>query len=151
MVSNMYTKIFIDANVIIDLFEKSRPFHKYSVITIKKLILDENIELFISSDMVSNIFYILKNRYKYSFENTLEVIEKISQIFFLHSVDKNDINLSIDICKKYIFKDDEDALQFICALSNECTLIITNNPKDFKNSSINIKTTKELCNIWKVI
>ena len=56
----MHTKVFIDANVIIDLFEKSRPFHIYSVNAIKKLILDESIELFISTDMVSNIFYILK-------------------------------------------------------------------------------------------
>lgn len=145
----MHKKVFIDANVILDLFECSRPFHEYSRDVIGKLILDEEVELFISTDMISNIFYILNNRYKYGFDKTLNVIEKISQIFNLHGVIKSDISSSIDICKKHIFKDYEDALQYICALDDECTLIITNNPKDFKNSSIDIATSKALSEMWK--
>ncbi|MDO8453893.1 MAG: PIN domain-containing protein [Sulfurimonas sp.] len=145
----MHKKVFIDANVILDLFECSRLFHEYSTDVIGKLILDEEVELFISTDMISNIFYILNNIYKYGFDKTLNVIEKISQIFNLHGVVQSDIRASIDICKKHIFKDYEDALQYICALDDECTLIVTNNPKDFKNSSIDIATSKELSEMWK--
>lgn len=146
-VFDMHTKVFIDANVIIDLFEQSRPFHAYSVSVISELLSNEEIELFISTDMISNIFYILNSRYKYGFDKTLQVIEKISQIFTLHSVEKNNIDAAIDICKKHIFRDYEDALQYFCALADECTLIITNNPKDFKNSSVDIVTTKELSDL----
>lgn len=145
----MHTKVFIDANVILDLFEEGRPSHKDSTYVVGELLLNEEVELFISTDMISNIFYILNNRYKYGFDKTLEVIEKISQIFTLHSVEKNDIDSAIDICKKHVFRDYEDALQYFCALADECTLIITNNPKDFKNASIDIATSKELSGMWK--
>ena len=146
----MHKKVFIDANVILDLFEESRVFHKYSVEVMNKLLSNEEIELFITSDMISNIFYILNSRYKYGFDNTLLVIEKISNIYTIHSVSYDDIKDSLEICKKHLFKDYEDALQYICALNEECSLIITNNPKDFKNSSIDIATTKELSRLWKI-
>ncbi len=42
----------------------------------RRLSSDGEIELFISSDMISNIFYILQNHYKYGFEKTLDAIEK---------------------------------------------------------------------------
>lgn len=140
----MHKYIFIDANVLIDLFEVKRVFHHDSVEVIGKLFRDASCELFISSDMISNIFYILKNHYKYGFDDTLDVIDKISKSFTVHGVTSDDISLSIDICREGIFKDYEDALQYVCALKKECSLIITNNPKDFKNASIDIKTTREL-------
>ena len=140
----VHKKVFVDANVILDLFEEDRPFHTYSVDVMSELFANEEIELFITSDMISNIFYILNSRYKYGFDNTLSVVEKLSDIYTIHSVSGDDIKDAVDICKKRIFKDYEDALQYICALREECSLIITNNPKDFKNASIDIKTTKEL-------
>lgn len=140
----MYQNIFIDANVVLDLFEDKRPFYKDSTYVLSQFIANPTYKLFISSDMVSNIFYILKNHYKYGFDNTLGVIEKIAEIFNVYGVTSDDVSSSIEICKQHIFKDYEDALQYICAINSDCSLIITNNPKDFKNSTIEIKTTKEL-------
>lgn len=140
----MHKNIFIDANVLLDLFEDKRPFHHDSTYVMSQLFSNYECELFISSDMISNIFYILKNHYKYGFGNTLDVIDKISKAYTVHGVSSDDISLSIDICKQHIFKDYEDALQYICAINEDCTLIVTNNPKDFKNSSIEVKTTKIL-------
>ena len=145
----MEQNIFIDANVLIDLFEKKRVFHDDSVYVMGKLFGDENVDLFISSDMISNIFYILNNHYKYGFEKTLDVIDKISKAHVVHPVSFDDISMSIKICKEAQFRDYEDALQYICALKEECTLIVTNNPKDFKNSLIEIKTTKELSRLLR--
>lgn len=34
-------------------------------------------------------------------------------------------------------------MQYMCALKEDCTLIITNNPKDFKNASVDIFTTQD--------
>lgn len=149
--TEVHKKVLIDANVILDLFEVSRPFHHESVKVIEALLKESNIELFITSDMISNIFYILNSRYKFGFDNALEVIDKISQVFTVHSVSPNDIGYAIDICKRHIFKDYEDGLQYVCTLHEECTLIISNNPKDFKNASIEIYTTKELYRIWNLV
>jgi len=146
----MHNKVFVDANIIIDIFEESRAFHYESTRVIEELFKEIEIELFITSDMISNIFYILNNRYKFGFDNTLEVIDKVSKMFAIHSVSQEDIGYAIDISKRHIFRDYEDALQYICALSKECTLIITNNPKDFKNASIDVVTTKELYAMWEL-
>ncbi len=145
----MSKKIFIDANVILDLFESKRVFHHSSVEVVKYLLTDKNIELFISSDIISNIFYILQNHYKYGFEKTLDVIEKIMTIMSVHSVSKDDIKMSIEICRNELFNDYEDALQYICALKEKCVLIISNNPKDFKNFSIDVFSSEAFLELIK--
>lgn len=138
----MTKKIFIDANVILDLFESGRAYHEESVEVMKRLFSDEETALFISGDMVSNIFYILQNHYKYGFEKTLDAIEKITIMMRIYSVTQEDIRVAIEICKNGQFKDFEDALQYICALKEGCILLITNNTKDFKNASIEVLSTE---------
>ena len=139
----MAKKIFIDANVILDLFESGRVFHEASVEVMKRLFSDARTELFISSDMVSNIFYVLQNHYKYGFEKTLDAIEKITTMMRICGVSQEDIRVSIEICKKGEFRDFEDALQYVCALKEGCMLIITNNKKDFQNASVEVLSTPE--------
>jgi len=39
-------------------------------------------------------------------------------------------------------------MKYVCALKEDCTLIITNNPKDFKNPSLEVVTSKELSELW---
>ena len=41
-------------------------------------------------------------------------------------------------------KDFEDALQYFCAMSNQCDVIVTRNKKDFQFSSIDVLTPEEL-------
>lgn len=146
----MDRKVYFDTNVIVDLFDESRIYHKDSLFVLQTILENGEIEVFINSDSVTNLFYILKNRSKLSFDESLKKLESIKDIFTIVSIEKSDIEIAIDICKKHIFKDYEDCMQYVCALKAKCTLIITNNPKDFKNSSIDIVTTKELSNIWKV-
>lgn len=140
----MGTNIFVDANVILDLFDRKRPFHKYSTELLKKFIENEDTELFISSDMVSNIFYILKNRLKFNLEKSIKITENIVKIFNVVSVDKYDIFYGINLCKNMQFNDFEDALQYICALKAEAELIVSNDKKGFKNSDIKVKTSKQI-------
>jgi len=146
----MDRKVYFDTNVIVDLFDESRIYHKDSLFVLQTILENEEIEVFINSDSVTNLFYILKNRSKLSFDESLKKLESIKDIFTIVNIEKSDIEIAIEICKKHIFKDYEDCMQYVCALKAKCTLIITNNPKDFKNSSIDIVTTKELSNIWKV-
>jgi len=41
------------------------------------------------------------------------------------------------------FKDFEDATQYYCALENACDVIVTNNEKDFKFSSLPVMNSRE--------
>ncbi len=138
----MKNNIYIDANVILDLFDSNRKFHTHSKNLLEMIIKDENIELFISSDMISNIFYILKNRFKLSLKKSIEIVEYLVKIFNIVTADSYDIVKAIDLCKSGKFIDYEDALQYVCALKIEAKLLITNDKKGFKNSSIKICTSK---------
>jgi len=140
----MHKRIYIDTNVIIDLFDKKRPFHQYSLAVIKNIFANEDIEVFINTDTLSNLFYILRSYIKLNFDDSIDKLEYIKNSFNVVCSEPIDIDSAIEICKEHIFNDYEDAMQYICALKAECSLIITNNPKDFKNASIEIITSREM-------
>lgn len=144
----MHSRVYIDTNVLLDIFDKRRPFHRYSVDVIQTCFENKDIELFINSDTVSNIFYLLRNHTKLSFDKTLEKLEFISESFTITYGCSEYFEATLDICKRHIFKDYEDGLQYISAIKNRCTLIVTNNEKDFKNSSIDVITSKQLSSIF---
>lgn len=140
----MHKRIYFDTNVIVDLFDEKRPFHGYSVNIFRKIFENEAIDVFINTDTLTNLFYILRSHVKLSFDDSIEKLEFIKNSFSIVSSEMSEIDNTLEICKEHIFKDYEDGMQYICALKEECTLIITNNPKDFKNASIEIVTSKEL-------
>lgn len=140
----MHKRIYFDTNVIVDLFDEKRPFHGYSVNIFRKIFENEAIDVFINTDTLTNLFYILRSHVKLSFDDSIEKLEFIKNSFSIVSSEMSEIDNTLEICKEHVFKDYEDGMQYICALKEECTLIITNNPKDFKNASIEIVTSKEL-------
>jgi len=140
----MHNRIYFDTNVIVDLFDVKRPFHDCSVAVFKKIFEDEEMDVFINTDTLTNLFYILRSHMKFSFDDAIEKLEFVKDAFTVISSEMNEIDTTIGICKEYIFDDYEDAMQYVCALKEECTLIITNNAKDFKNASVDIVTSKVL-------
>lgn len=144
----MGSSVYFDTNIIIDLFDGQRVSHRYSKQVLQKYLLDEKSKLWINSDTVTNLFYILRNRVKLDLDEALEKLEFVKEVFGIVAVDAIAIERAIDICKTKLFDDYEDALQYICAESQECTLIITNNQKDFKNSMIDVLSSKELARQW---
>ncbi len=147
----MHSKVYIDTNILVDIFDEQRPYHEESLSVIKTCFENEEIDLFINSDSMTNLFYLMRGRMKCSFDKALEKLEFIENGFNVIYGDKHYFSFTLDICKKHIFKDYEDAMQYVCAIKNECTLIITNNPKDFKNSTIDVVTSHELSRIWSGI
>lgn len=145
----MDERIYVDTNIIIDLFDKTRPFYDESVFIIKDIFSNPAQDAFINTDTLTNLFYILRNRLKLSLSDSLEKISFIKDSFVVVPIYLKDIDFAIDICKKGAFKDYEDALQYACAESSECTLLITNNKKDFKNATISTKTSKEIVLSWQ--
>jgi len=130
-------RIFVDGNIIIDIFDKNRPNFLKSTETINKCI-EKGIELYTSSDLITTIYYVLS---KIDKEKALESIKLISQIFILIPFSNNELNLAINLMiedKK--FKDLEDTLQYILAKEMKCDLILTND-KDFYSPDIKIAST----------
>lgn len=139
----MLNKIYFDTNIIVDLFDTNRVFHKYSLKTLEKCSLDENCKIFINSDTMTNLFYILRTYAKLPLDESLEKLEFIKEIFEIISIDNEKITQAIKVCKDEVFNDYEDAMQYICALSEDCEYIITNNKKDFKRCNLQLYTSKE--------
>jgi len=140
----MHSRVYFDTNVIVDLFDEKRPFHRYSVEVFRTIFANEEIAVFINTDTLTNLFYILRSHVKLGFDDAIVKLEFIKNSFTVVSSEPDEIDNTIAICKEHIFKDYEDGMQYVCALKAECTLLITNNPKDFKNASIEIVTSKEL-------
>ncbi len=145
----MHTKIYFDTNVLVDLFDVQRVNHQYSLHVFKTLLENEEIDIYINTDTLTNLFYLLRSHLKFSFEDAIEKIEIIKDSFIIISTELEQINETLEICKRHVFNDYEDVMQYICALKYECTLLITNNAKDFKNSSIEVITTKKLQELWQ--
>ena len=144
----MRRNIYFDTNVIVDLFDASRPFHKHSLEVCRNIFSDESVDVYINTDTMTNLFYILRSHVKLNFDDAIAKMDYVKDSFSIVSSGYDDIEATLNICKDKLFNDYEDAMQFICALKKDCSLIITNNPKDFKNSSLDIITSKELCELW---
>ena len=132
-------KIFLDTNIVADLIHVSRPNHAQSLELLKYLVLN-NYKICISEDMITTLYYILKDK-----ESTLGFLQNVvfkdwTILMFGESVLKEAVQVSLD---KNL--DLEDILQCLCAKENGCKVLITNDKK-FYNCGLFISPTEEFLN-----
>jgi len=135
-------KVFVDANVIIDMFDKSR---ENCIIAnrIMNYCVDREIELYTSCDLVTTVYYVLSKKGK---KKALEDVKAASDIFELIPFTNEDLNGAIYLMEKdKNFKDLEDTLQYVLAKKAECDLILTND-KRFYSPDIKTFSTKQFLN-----
>jgi len=123
-------KIFLDTNIIIDFIDTSRKNHLKAKKLIVKLI-EKEYEIFISEDMISTVYYVLKG-----IPELLIFFEKVLEEWNIVAFGKKTIIESIEYCKKNN-ADLEDAMQCFCAKNYGCKWLITNDKK-FVNCGIEI-------------
>ena len=129
-------RIYLDTNIVADIIDSSRKGHLLSLKMLEYLAL-EDYSIFISEDMITTLYYILKNK-----QETLNFFKNL--IF----VDWNILTFGIDIIKygtelsldKNL--DLEDVLQCLCAKENNCNILITNDIK-FYDCGIKIYTAEQ--------
>jgi len=132
----MYEKVFVDANIIIDLIDDDRKYH-LQTIKVFEYFIDKNIELYTSCVFVTTIYYIINKCAKTKI-NSLTEIEKINEIFTVIPFDNQDIEKTVDIMRQNSsFKDFEDTLQYHLAKKIGCEVIITND-KGFVSEEIKV-------------
>lgn len=129
-------KLFIDANVVLDLILKRYPFFD-NIAEILTVAENKNYTLCLSSVTFVNVNYIAcKFTDK---KNVLESLKKLRILFDVLIVS----GAEIDKALYSKFNDFEDAVQYYCALKYKCDYIITRDLKDFKNSEIPVMTPTE--------
>jgi len=127
----MQSNIYVDTNIIIDICDNQRAMHTHSFEVITDYMEQDNYELFINSDTLANLFYVLSNRSTLNAEEVLDKMRFIHEIFTLVSIESKEIEMVLALCadSNSKHKDYEDAMQYICAKKIDASLILTNDKK----------------------
>lgn len=126
--------ILIDTDVILDFFFDRKPFSDDAA-KILSLCESKQINGFITSVIISNVYYILRKTATHVrvIENLKQLIEIVETVTANKEVILKSLNSN--------FNDFEDAIQnFSAEISGEVDIIITRNVKDYKNSALAVFT-----------
>ena len=138
-------KIFFDANIFNDIFDENRKSHKDSKDSLV-FALQNDIEVCTSCDIVTNIYYITA---KYtSKEKALDALNAIKEAVEIIPFAEKELTQTIELMqndKDYV--DMEDTIQYILALEEKCSLIITNDKK-FISKKIKKLSSKEFAELY---
>jgi len=125
-------RIFVDPNIIIDMFDKSRE-NCALANKVMNYCVDKDIDLYTSCDLITTVYYILSKKDK---KKALEDIKAASNIFELIPFANDDLNKAIYLMEENKkFKDLEDTLQYVLAKKCKCDLILTND-KNFNSPDV---------------
>ena len=129
-------RIFVDANVLVDLLTERRGFYDDAK-KLFKLCKERKITPYISSVSIAIINYLLLKIYnEKKAREELEKIYRLTEILPFHK-------RIISLAHYSNFKDLEDGFQYFTAKENNINIIITRNQKDFKVDDISILTPKQ--------
>ena len=130
------SSLFLDTNVLLDLLGERVPFFD-SIAKVATLADQKKLSIVVSPLSFTTIDYVL-NKYETS-ESVLNKLRKFKIICEVCVVNEETISKALTSS----FKDFEDAVQYFTALQSNCSIIITRNGKDFKNSTIPVMTAEE--------
>lgn len=134
--------VFLDTNIVLDFLGERMPFY-HAAAKVLTLADNKKIKLFTSPTSISTTYYIIAK-----FEGHKTALEKIRKFKLLCHISTMDD----DVIEKAInsnFKDFEDSMQYFSAIASTCTVIITRNEKDFKNTAIPIMNAESYLQIFK--
>jgi predicted nucleic acid-binding protein len=129
-------RIFIDTNIIIDLFGHREP-HYVHAAGLFSAIEKGLIDAFASSLTFANIHYLLRK--KLGSRKAVEALKILRKLVAILPVDDAVIDQALDSA----FNDFEDAIQYHTALANNVSYLVTRNQKDFRTATINVCTAEE--------
>ncbi|MBN2825230.1 MAG: type II toxin-antitoxin system VapC family toxin [Campylobacterales bacterium] len=139
----MYSRVFLDANVIADIYDESRPSFEASDRAITYLVANTHIKLFTSCDIITTLYYIFSKNDK---SKALEAIMQINTLCEVVEFGNNEITYSYALMQtNKNYKDLEDTIQYVMAKKMQCDLILSND-KGFVSQDIELMSTKELAN-----
>ena len=135
-------KIFLDANILIDISDDSRPSSQESATLFRYLIQNsEKFELYTSCDLITTIYYLLKKPLgkKKSLEQ-LKIMNRVIKVIEFGNIEVDEAIYLMEKDEK--FSDLEDTIQFVMARKKHCDYIITND-KNFYSYEVPLLTSGE--------
>ena len=132
----MKNRLFIDTNIMLDFLGERIPCYN-SIAKIATLADNGKITI-----VTSALSYATVNYFLTKFENAERAKEKLRKFKIISEIsDLNDLVVEKGLNSN--FSDFEDSLQYFSALQSNCNILITRNPKDFKESEIPVMTADE--------
>jgi len=144
------TKVFLDANILIDIVDSSRPHSLKSselfTCLVEKM---EEYELYTSCDLMTTVYYILTKQIKK--DEVLQQLKVLNQIITVVEFANSEIDEAIYLMEKNKkFKDLEDTIQFIMARKSFCDYIVTNDKNFFSHELVLLSSQKALEEICRL-
>ena len=118
----MESKIFLDANIIIDLISSKRLNHTLALQTIEKII-QKDYQIYMSENILTIVYYIVKDK-----QSVLKFFKEAVKDWQVVPFGKDVLNSGIDFSIANN-TDLEDTLQCFCAKENRCDIFLTNDRK----------------------
>ncbi len=137
--------IFLDTDILIDVFAKREPFYHDSA-QVLTLVEEQHIVGCTSSLIFANLFYMLRRLR--SRDAAMTSLRKLQSLVTVLAVDGRGIDLALSSR----FTDFEDAIQYHTAIQHQLAYLITRNTADYKTADqtkITICTPTEYLSLWK--
>ena len=128
-------KVFLDTNIVADLFLKREPFCENSL-KLFALGFHKRITLYVSSLSYATLAYLCRKMKK---EERILLFEKLRNLTETTAVDKQ----IVDKALVSDFDDLEDAMQYYSAVSAKVDIVLTRNKKDFVEANVPVMTPEE--------
>jgi predicted nucleic acid-binding protein len=120
----MFERVFLDANILADLYDETRPYHSFSRKAVSSLLEIESVELFTSCDIITTIYYIDSKRDK---KMALEHVREINGWCHVVEFGNKEVEESCRLMRENdAFDDLEDTLQYVMARKVGADLILSN-------------------------
>ncbi|MBN2825849.1 MAG: type II toxin-antitoxin system VapC family toxin [Campylobacterales bacterium] len=118
-------KIFLDANICLDLLDTKRPNSTQSIAWYMQHKDNESLEFYFSADFITTLFYILTQKSKHSAKNVLEAIDALSFEITPHYLLHSDFLAAKESFYQEILDDFEDLMVVQSAVRLGCERFIT--------------------------
>lgn len=136
-------KVLLDTNIMLDVILQRQPFVTPAIEILKLSDLGK-LESYITSNSITDIFYVLR-KYFDNVEDRKKAVKYILQMINIVSVTKSDIFRALDL----EYTDFEDALQTQCAKKIKAECIISKNEKDFKDTLMKVVSPDKFIEIYR--
>lgn len=137
----MVSKLFIDADVVIDFFTDREPFANPAS-QLFDLSEQGKFQLYLSAVSINNIYYIVRKFLGH--QKAIVIVEELTEMTNILGTTRKEIIQAL----KNGFSDFEDSIQYATALTVEgIEAIITRNVADYKKSKIAVYTPENFLKI----
>jgi predicted nucleic acid-binding protein len=114
----MESKVFLDANIVLDLLSQERPNHHQAKLLILRLI-EKDMTVCISEDILTTVYYVAKDK-----QRVVTFFQTIQKRWEILSFGQVVIADALAHAAKHQC-DLEDTLQCLCAVKEGCSMVVT--------------------------